>query len=163
MQKEKKDNLGRKSKYWTHVEPRLLEVRYWAQNGISEKDIAKNLGIAESSFYEYKLKHLEFSEALRESKLVANIKVINALYKRATGFYTEEIEEKLIGNEVVEKKVKKKYVPPETDAAKYWLNNRMSEEWKDKSEQVVDVETQSNKVEKVQIEIIRGNVDDTEN
>lgn len=42
-----------KSKYDTHVEPRLIEVEGWARDGLTDKQIAKNLGIAYSTFREY--------------------------------------------------------------------------------------------------------------
>lgn len=83
---------GRKSKYHTHVKPRLEEIQSWREKGESEKIIAKKLGVAMSTFSEYKLKFPEFAEILQHSKvnLVNNLK--KALWKEAMGF--EHVEEK---------------------------------------------------------------------
>lgn len=34
-----------KSKYFTHVEPKLTLVEGWARDGLTDEQIAKNLGI----------------------------------------------------------------------------------------------------------------------
>ena len=47
----------RLTKYDTHVEPRLIEIEGWARDGLIDEQIAKNLGIAYSTFREYKNKH----------------------------------------------------------------------------------------------------------
>lgn len=45
-----------KSKYFTHVEPKLTLVEGWARYGLTDEQIAKNLDIACSIFREYKKK-----------------------------------------------------------------------------------------------------------
>lgn len=77
---------GRKSKYHTHVKPRLDEVKAWRESGDSEKIISKKLGVAMSTFSEYKLKFPEFAEILQHSKvkLINNLKT--ALWKEAMGY-----------------------------------------------------------------------------
>lgn len=100
---------GRKCKYQTHVEPRLEEIKYWYMEGAIDEDVAKNLGISLSSLYEYKNEFPEFSEACALTKEVANARVQSALYYNAV--------------------VKKDF-----NAQKYWLQNRMSDRWKDKQE-----------------------------
>lgn len=41
------------TKYETHVRNRLSEIEAWAKAGVSDKQIAKNLGIAYSTFRQY--------------------------------------------------------------------------------------------------------------
>lgn len=79
-----------KDKYYTNVEPRLKEIEHMRQDGLTEKQISKELGIAYSTFRLYKNKFPAFSAALKKSKnlLVNNLK--ESLYKRAAGYdYTE--------------------------------------------------------------------------
>ena len=52
----KKKAGGRKSVYTEKVLPKLELVEGWARDGLSEKDIAHNLGIALSTLSEYKNK-----------------------------------------------------------------------------------------------------------
>lgn len=82
---------GRKSKYDTHVKPKLFEIEKWARDGCTEKEICARLGISESTFNDYKKQFSELSEPLKEGKAIADYKVEDALYKRATGFsYSED-------------------------------------------------------------------------
>ena len=54
--------MARTSKYKTHVAPRFEEIKDWVRNGAIDEEVAKKLGIAYSTFKEYKNK---FSAILR--------------------------------------------------------------------------------------------------
>ena len=99
--------VGRKSKYGDFVDRKgLVLVRGWARHGLTDVQIAKNIGITTSTLYEWKNKYPEFSEALKESKEVADFEVENALYKKAKmGDVTAQI---------------------------FWLKNRQPRDWRDK-------------------------------
>src|SRR5690554_1984896 len=101
-----KNKGGRKSKYHTHVEPRLKEIEAWARDGLTEEQIAKNLGVAYSTFRKYKDEYPAFSSALKKGKEVVDIEVENALLKRALGYEYEEV--KTFIEEVDGKKKKKR-------------------------------------------------------
>lgn len=71
---------------WEDVQGKLSLIEGWARNGLSKKQMAHNLGIAYSTFREYKTKHSALSAVLKENKEVADIEVENALYRRARRF-----------------------------------------------------------------------------
>lgn len=81
---------GRKSKYETCVLPRLEEIKRWIENGMSQKQVAKNLGIAESTFNEYKTEFPEFSEAIKKARMRTVLGLRSALVKRACGYNYDE-------------------------------------------------------------------------
>lgn len=82
---------GRRGKYETHVKPKLLLIEAWARDGLIIEQIAEKLGIAASTFYDYKNNHPELSEALKKGQEVVDVEVENALFKRALGYeYTEK-------------------------------------------------------------------------
>lgn len=123
-----------KTKYEQNVEPKLLQVEAWARNGLTDKQIAKNLGIAYSTFREYRDKHSAFSAVLKKGKEVIDIEVENALLKRALGYeYNETTAERdpNTGKMVVEKVVRKQIVP-DTTAQIFWLKNRLPDKWRDR-------------------------------
>ena len=62
----------------------------WARAGLSDQQIAKNMGISRSTLNEWKKKYSDIADALKKGKEVSDYEVENALYKRATG-YTEKI------------------------------------------------------------------------
>ena len=121
-----------KSKYFTHVEPKLTLIEGWARDGLTDEQIAKNLGVAVSTFNEYKKKYPEFSESLKKGKEIVDYEVENALLKRALGYEYDEVTYER-GEET--KRVTKQ-VNPDTAALIFWLKNRNPEKWRDK--QVVE-------------------------
>lgn len=121
-----------KSKYFTHVEPKLALVEGWARDGLTDEQIANNLGISKTSLYKYKEEFIELSERLKKGKEVVDYEVENALLKRALGYEYDEITYEH-GEEV--KRIRKQ-VAPDTTAQIFWLKNRKPEQWRDK--QVVE-------------------------
>ena len=127
--------MARPSKYESHVKPKLNKVEAWARDGLTDEQIAHNLGIGVATLYEYKNKYPEFVEALRRGKDDIDIEVENALLKRAMGYTYEEItrERDKDGNMVVTKRVTKEVLPDVT-AQIFWLKNRRPDVWRDKQQ-----------------------------
>ena len=121
-----------KSKYFTHVEPKLKLVECWARDGLTDEQISKNLDINIATFYRYKKDYCEFCEALKKGKEIVDYEVENALLKRALGYEYDEITYEC-GEEV--KRVRKQ-VAPDTTAQIFWLKNRKPAQWREK--QVVE-------------------------
>ena len=120
--------VGRPSKY-ALIESRLDEVKKLAICGLTDEEIAKFFGVSRSNFSEYKKKHPEFQDILKNSKRFADTEVIYSLYKRAKGFDYEEIMQE--GKQDTDGKLKvttvkktKKHYPPDVTACIYWLRNR---------------------------------------
>lgn len=128
---------------WEDVSKRLGEVEMWASMGLSESQIAFNLGISRATLENYKRDHLDILESLKRGKNQADFKVENSLYKKATGYETKETvaakvkdiyyddkgnkcqKERLDTVEVV------KEIPPDVTAIKFWLINRNKGRWKE--------------------------------
>lgn len=130
-----------KSKYETDVLPRLIEIEAWKRDGLTDEQIFKNLGISRDTFYKYKEKYTDFSDALKKGKEVADIEVENALFKRAIGYrYKEKIKEvkEIDGKKTVFIKEVEKEMPGDVGAQIFWLKNRKSSKWKDKQD--IDIE-----------------------
>lgn len=148
---------GRRSKYETHVEPRLFEVECWARDGMIDKDIAKKLGVAYSTFRTYVTKFPALSASLKKGKEVVDYEVENALLKRALGFhYVEELASPM--GDVVEVT---RYEKPDVTAAIFWLKNRKAETWRNK--ELVDVKkvkAETNLIEE-KTKLIKGETKDT--
>lgn len=104
----------------------LLEA--WARDGLTNEQIAKNMGINPSTLYDYMNKFIEISNALKKGKEVVDIEVENALLKRALGYKYDEVTYE---NGIEVKRVTKE-VQPDTTAQIFWLKNRKPKNWKDK-------------------------------
>lgn len=85
---------GRPSKYESHIKPHLGQIKKWAEQGATEKQIAKQLGVAYSSFCLYKTKYSELSETLKQKDMKPLVEELRgALVKRALGFEYKEKKE----------------------------------------------------------------------
>lgn len=84
---------GRKHKYEVDVKPRFNEIKTWCELGATEKEIAENLGIAQSTWYEYKKRHKELMESVKKWRKRPVQAIKAALYRRAVGFSYSEIKE----------------------------------------------------------------------
>lgn len=136
---------GRPNKYKQWLTPEgLQQLEEWARMGLTDDQIAHNMGIAYSTFYDYKARFKEFSEALKRGKAIVDQHVENALLKRALGYHYDEIT-KEPGTEVdpitgikkkamVEVKRVTKEVHGDTTAQIFWLKNRKPKEWRDKQQ-----------------------------
>lgn len=125
---------------WEQVKEKLILIEGWARDGLTDEQIANNLNIATSTFYEYKKEYPEFSEVLKKGKEVVDYEVENALLKRALGYEYEEKTYELKYNEQLEKNVEvltkrvTKQIAPDTTAQIFWLKNRQSGKWRDKQQ-----------------------------
>lgn len=130
----------------------LLKLEGWARDGLSDEQIAHNMGIAYSTFREWKKKYSAFSAVLKRTKDVVDREVENALFKRAMGYKYDEVTYER-GEEV--KRVTKE-VAPDTTAQIFWLKNRKPAEWRDKIEQQQTVTIQDDGF----LEALKGTIKD---
>lgn len=112
----------------------LLKIEGWARDGLTDEQIAENIGISRSTLSKWKNDHSDISDTLKRGKEVIDRQVENALLKRALGYeYTEVTKELTDAGMVTTKKVTKQ-VAPDTTAQIFWLKNRKPNEWRDKQD-----------------------------
>ena len=144
-EKKDKSNAGARSKYDDGF-PEIAEG--YARRGLSDVDIAKNLGISLDAYYRYQKLYSEFYEAIKRGKRPANIIVENALFKRCIGFeFDEPSIETFVdknGKQHVKKKTTTKYIIPDINAIRFWLINREPDLWK-----TIRDELENDNIEKV--------------
>lgn len=123
---------------------KLILLEGWARDGLTDEQIAKNIGIATSTFYEWKKKEIEFSEALKKGKEVIDFEVENALLKKALGYTITLNKQKVTKDGDVVDITEEVHVPPDTTAQIFWLKNRKPNNWKDRVETDEDKEAVAN-------------------
>lgn len=136
-----------KSKAEKWLEPDgLLRIEGWARDGLTEEQIAKNMGVSRSTLSDYKVKYPDILRAIKNSKEVADREVENALFNKATGYtvklkkpmkvrhveYDEVSGRKVAEYEWIEYIEEEVHVPADTTAQIFWLKNRKPNEWRDK-------------------------------
>lgn len=81
-----------KGKYeeWLTKE-KLTLLGGWARDGLTDEQIAHNMGISRSTLNEWKKKYPDISDTLKRGKEIVDIQVENALLRRALGYKYKEI------------------------------------------------------------------------
>lgn len=98
-----------KGVYKEWLEPdNLLLLQGWARDGLTDEQIAQNMGIATGTLYRWKNEHSEICDVLKKSKEVVDRQVENALFKKA--------------------------LDGDTTAMIFWLKNRRPHDWRDRRE-----------------------------
>lgn len=131
--------VGRRGKYedWL-TEDGLLKVQGWARDGLSNEQIAHNIGITFQTLYKWQDKYSELREALKKGKEVVDREVENALLKRAIGYEYDEVTREPVTDKdtgITEMRVTKrvtKQIVPDVTAQIFWLKNRKPNEFRDK-------------------------------
>ena len=94
-----------KYEYWL-TEEGLLVLEGWARDGLTDEQIASNIGIGYSTLQTWKGKYQDIQDSLKKGKEVGDYAVENALLKNA--------------------------LKGDTTAQIYWLKNRRPDKWRDK-------------------------------
>ena len=163
MSGKKAGNRGRRGKYedWL-TEDGLLKVQGWARAGLSNEQIAHNIGINKDTLYEWQKRFSDFSDALKKGKEVVDREVENAVLKRALGYEYDEVTQEPVTDKdtgTTEMRVTKrvtKQIVPDVTAQIFWLKNRKPDEFRDKR----DVELSGSVDLGSIIEKARGRVDE---
>lgn len=134
------DTMANRSKYESHVLPKLELIEAWSRDGLTLEQIAHNLGVACSTFRRYKDEpdKQALAAALARGREVCDIEVENALHKKALGYnakiikhykvkrieYDPDTGKKVAEYEELVEAHDEVHVPADTEAAKWWLSNR---------------------------------------
>ncbi len=108
----------------------ITQIERLAAKGLNNDEIIEKLDISRFTFYERLKNEPYFSYSLFKHRNIAVQNVENALYQKCTGFEYTEQQGSAVG---LIMEVKKKALP-DTNAIKFFLSNRRSEDWKMKVE-----------------------------
>ena len=112
-----------KYEYWLTHEG-LIRLEGWARDGLTDEQIAKNMGVSVATLYNWKKSYLEILEALKKGKEVVDYEVENALLKRALGYEYIETKTKTESGVITEVTTTTKQVAPDVTAQIFWLKNK---------------------------------------
>lgn len=120
--------MARPSKFNEQIKAKMLELY---EKGKTDQQVADIIGVSVRTIDNWKGKHPEFLQALKEMKQVADELVVASLFSRAVGYSHKEEQTFMYKGEVIVHENIKQY-PPDVTAAIFWLKNRQPEFWKDK-------------------------------
>lgn len=106
--KREKRPVGNPNVYLRDWKDKLIVIGGWARDGLTNEQIAHNMGIHVSTLYDWKAKYEELDEVLKRTKEIADYQVENALFKKA--------------------------MKGDVTACIFWLKNRKAVQWRDRKE-----------------------------
>jgi hypothetical protein len=123
---------GRPSVYKDEYAPQVQKI---AELGATDQEVADFFEVDVRTIYRWKHDHSEFCQALKVGKDVADERVERSLYQKAIGYEQDEVKIFMPGGaaEPVYAPFRAK-IAADTTAAIFWLKNRRSQQWRDKSE-----------------------------
>lgn len=127
---------------------KLILLEGWARDGLTNEQIANNIGINVKTLYDWKNKESNICNSLKKGREVSDYEVENALFKKAIGYTIKLNKQKVTKDGDVVDIEEEVHVPPDTTAQIYWLKNRKPKEWRDRVE-VFTNEKELNKVEEL--------------
>lgn len=116
-------------------EENLKRLTEWGKKGLTNRQIANNMGINERTLYGWLNRYKELSDSLRAGKELADKEIENSLYKRALGYEVQEEKiyiEEIKGVIKKRKEITKKHIPGNVTAQIFWLKNRDRKSWRNK-------------------------------
>lgn len=112
----------------------LIKVRGWARKGLTNDQIAENMGIDRATLYKWAQKYVDFSDALKSTKEITVYEVENALYKAALGYFVEETITTVTSTGKSHTEIRKKWIAPNTTAQIFYLKNKDPENWRERND-----------------------------
>lgn len=107
--------------------------------GATDQEVADFFEVSVRTIYRWKAENDAFCQALKSGKAEADDRVERSLFSRASGYEHDDVDIRVVGQEIIQTTVRK-YYPPDTTACIFWLKNRRPAEWRDKTESQVSGE-----------------------
>lgn len=153
--KKKKDRRGGKNGCEKQWSDRFVEMAFpLAKTGLIDKQIADVFRISVRTLRLWKKKHPDFASALKNGKQFADESVVDALFKRATGYSHPETHISVYQGRVIKTAMTKNYAP-DTTACIFWLKNRQPNDWKDRNETTLQ-NPDGSSLEPITVKIVGG-------
>lgn len=101
--------------------------------GATDKELADFFDVTEQTINNWKGEFPAFFESIKRGKVEADANVADRLYQRAMGYSHPDVHVSNYQGEVTLTDLIKHY-PPDPTAAIFWLKNRQSAKWRDKTD-----------------------------
>ena len=137
--------------------------------GATDQDLADFFEVHIDTIGDWKNKYPAFKAALAKGKTIADAKVAEKLFSRATGYEFDEVTFEKVSDQVslkimndgemktdesYKKKIVTKHIPGDVQAQRYWLNNRRKNDWSEK--QQIDHTSKGEKLGTVPMVVIQN-------
>ena len=106
--------------------------------GATDKQMCDFFGVNEKTFNNWKHKHPEFLQSLKNGKEIADSQIAKSLFNRAKGYSCKATKFATFNGKITDREEYIENYPPDTTACIFWLKNRQPEKWRDKQDMNID-------------------------
>jgi hypothetical protein len=118
---------GRPSKFKPEF---IAQAEKLCKLGATDIEMADFFSVDVRTLYRWKSENEQFCQALKAGKEEADDRVERSLFARANGYEHEEVDIRVVDHTIVQTPIRK-YYPPDTTAAIFWLKNRKPAQWRE--------------------------------
>ena len=133
MARFQRDRDPNKSVEFWLTQAGLALISGWRQNGMSEKQIAREMGVTHKTLYNWSKGYDEFFKAIQFGVQEVQYQVENALERAAVGGHTKETKITVMMKNGIEVETLKetfvKEIQPDVRAIKLYLGNKDPNKW----------------------------------
>lgn len=144
---------GRKGLYndWISQDG-LMILKGWARDGLTDGEIAKNIGVTQYTLIEWKKKFPQIADTIKEGRRPIIVEVEDSFFeKKLKGYFVEEeiveVTKHPNGEKTEHRKKMKRWIPPDTTALIFYLKCRKPQQYNDKLAISADNEATNGKLD----------------
>ena len=138
IKKEEKKSYRKKGRPTDFTLPIKITLKELISRALTDKEICVELDIDPATMINWRKKHKKFFASLQDWRIEADLIVERTLFESCKGGIIKERKPLTVGTgdgmTTVEYHDYEKYIVPSTTAAKFWLTNRKSAEWRERRE-----------------------------
>jgi hypothetical protein len=144
---------GRKSLFRKHM---IGPAKMLAKLGATNAEMAEAFGVTSNAVRGWRENNPVFSATIKDGKDESDNRVVESLFKRATGYSHPDVHISTYEGKPIVTKITKHY-PPDATSCIFWLKNRRSNEWKDRSENILQ-NPDGTALEPITVKVIGGTI-----
>ena len=147
--------VGRKPQYAEWIEEDgLLVIKGWARDGLTDAEIAKCMGVHQSTLYEWMTKFPEIKDALKKGRRPFIVEIEDTFFeKKLKGYFVDEeiveVTEHPDKTKTTHRKKMKRWIPPDTTAMIFYFKCKKPKQYNDKLAFSADNEATNGKLDEL--------------
>ena len=132
----------------------LLVIKGWARDGLTNQDIAKNIGVSHTTFCDWENRFPEIVEALKKGRKPVVVTVEDTFFeKKLSGYFVDEeiveVTEHPDKTKTTHRKKMKRWIPPDTTAMIFYLKCKKGKLYNDRAVLSADSEASNGKMDEL--------------